>query len=451
MPPTTVPTGQPAARSQSASIARPWTGAPGLWRNAPRPLRHPAFLRIWGSSLATYPARLAEITTLAWLLVERTDSPFAVALLSFFRFTPFLAIGPLMGVIADRVPRLQVVRVSQVSLTVLTVAMAALVFSGSLALWHIYAYATLSGALWTIEVPARRTYAINVAGRRGATSAVSLDMLAWTVGTIVGANFAGVTLRFVDAGYVFAGIGLQYAASLWLLRGLPRLWRPRPDVRRESLASSLVQGIAFARRSRPLLAVIAIVAGQNMFGFTHEVLAPVFATDVLHTGPALFGLLLSAPAIGSVAVTIWLSANGQRLRFHGRLLISAGVLLAVFAVAFAFSRWYPVSFLLFLAIGVVGAVFSVMHSALYLILAPDEMRGRMLGLQAFVIGAYPISSLAVGAIAEALTPALAVSVMSGVCIMLLGLIFLRFPELRLATDDLRKASASGVARATAAA
>ncbi|MBI2966090.1 MAG: MFS transporter [Chloroflexi bacterium] len=412
----------------------------------PRPLRHPAFLRIWGSSIATYPARLAEITTLAWLVVDRTESPFAIGLLSFFRFTPFLVIGPIMGVVADRIPRLRVVRISQISLTALTLAMAGLVFSGRLTLWHIYAYAALSGALWTIEVPARRTYAIGVAGRRGATSAVSFDMLAWTLGTIVGANFAGIMLRFVDAGYVFVGVSLQYVVSLWFLRGLPVLWRARPGLQREPFLTSLAQGVAFAKQSRPLLAVIAIVAAQNMFGFTHEVLAPVFATDVLHTGPALFGLLLSAPAIGSVITTAWISARGSRLRYHGRMLISASVLLCGFAVAFAFSRWYPVSFLLFLAIGVIGAVFSIMHSALYLILAPDEMRGRMLGLQAFVIGAYPISSLAVGAIADALTPAVAVTIMSGACVLLLGLIFLMFPELRRTTDDLRAAAVPGRSR-----
>lgn len=445
MPPTTPRTGPTviAARPRTSRARRAgWA----LTRRVPRPLRHPAFLRIWGSSIATYPARLAEITTLAWLVVDRTESPFAIGLLSFFRFTPFLVIGPIMGVVADRIPRLRVVRISQISLTALTLAMAGLVFSGRLTLWHIYAYAALSGALWTIEVPARRTYAIGVAGRRGATSAVSFDMLAWTLGTIVGANFAGIMLRFVDAGYVFVGVSLQYVVSLWFLRGLPVLWRARPGLQREPFLTSLAQGVAFAKQSRPLLAVIAIVAAQNMFGFTHEVLAPVFATDVLHTGPALFGLLLSAPAIGSVITTAWISARGSRLRYHGRMLISASVLLCGFAVAFAFSRWYPVSFLLFLAIGVIGAVFSIMHSALYLILAPDEMRGRMLGLQAFVIGAYPISSLAVGAIADALTPAVAVTIMSGACVLLLGLIFLMFPELRRTTDDLRAAAVPGRSR-----
>lgn len=440
MPSPTTPTGPAAIAARPRATRARWP-ALGFVRRLPRPLRHPAFLRIWGSSVATYPARLAEITTLAWLVVERTESPFAVGLLSFFRFTPFLVIGPLMGVVADRIPRLRVVRISQVSLVLLTLAMAGLLFSGRLTLWHLYAYAALSGALWTIEVPARRTYAIGVAGRRGATSAVSFDMLAWTLGTIAGANFAGIMLRFVDAGYVFVGVSLQYVVSLWFLRGLPVLWRARPGLRREPFLASLARGVEFARQSRPLLAVISIVAVQNMFGFTHEVLAPVFARDVLHTGPALFGLLLSAPAIGSVIATAWISARGSRLRYHGRLLISASVLLCGFAVAFAFSRWYPVSFVLFVAIGVIGAVFSIMHSALYLILAPDEMRGRMLGIQAFVIGAYPISSLAVGAVADALTPALAVTIMSGICLLFLGLIFLMFPELRRATDDLRAARA----------
>ncbi|MBI4304907.1 MAG: MFS transporter [Chloroflexi bacterium] len=409
-----------------------------------RPLRHPAFLRIWFSSIFTYPARVAEVTTLAWLVVERTDSPFAVGLLSFFRFTPFLIAGPVMGVVADRIPRLRVVRISQSSLAILTLAMAALVFSGRLELWHIFAYTSLSGLLWTIEVPARRTYLIGVAGRRGATSAVSLDMLAWTIGTLAGSNLAGIVLRFVDAGYVFVAVSSQYLLSMWLMRRLPRLWRTRQSAR-EPFTRSLFEAVRYARQSRALIAVIAVVAVQNLFGFTHEALAPVFAKDVLGTGPALFGLLLSAPAIGSIVTTVMISAAGPRLRYHGRLLLAASALLGGLGIAFAFSRWYAVSFGVFLMIGVVGGAFSVMHSSLYLILTPDTMRGRMLGLQAFVIGAYPISSLVVGAIAAALTPTLAVTIMATACLVALGVIFLAFPEMRLPTDSLPRGRSAALA------
>ena len=83
---------------------RPWS------RFRPRPMANRAYRRVFASGLAGYPGRFADITVVAWLVVERTHAPLAVALIIFFRYLPFLVVGPFVGVALDRLPLLHIIR-----------------------------------------------------------------------------------------------------------------------------------------------------------------------------------------------------------------------------------------------------------------------------------------------------------------------------------------------------
>ncbi|MEW6752482.1 MAG: MFS transporter [Candidatus Latescibacterota bacterium] len=359
-------------------------------------LGNPAYRRLMASTLVSYGARFLDATMLSWLVVQRTEDPLPVALLSFFGFVPFLAMGPSAGLVADRLPRLRVMRWAQAGLAGLAVAMAGLLFAGALEVWHAYAYALCQGLLLVLDSTSRRTYMAGTVGRAHVTAAVSLDMLGMTVARILFANAGGALLGASRPRWAYLVLAGMALASALLTRGLPPLFAGGRDSHRESLLTAVKGGLRFARENRLVLGGLMLVALANLTAFAYEPMVPAVADDVFHVSPALFGLFLSATSIGSLATSLWLALGGKRLARPGLTGLVAAAGLHGLQIAFSYADTVGPSLALLAAIGAVGMVFSISHSSLFLVAAPDALRGRVLGLQTLMIGAYPLCTLAVG-------------------------------------------------------
>ena len=139
------------------------------------------------------------------------------------------------------------------------------------------------------------------------------------------------------------------------------------------------------------------------------------ARDVLHVGPALMGILQAAQGFGAVMGAILIASSGS-ISFHGRIFVGGSLLSLIGLGVFAVSPWYLLSFssLLFLGLGASG--FATIQAALVMLVAKKEMRGRALGVVSFAIGAGPLGSLMLGAMASWIGPlqALALNSLAGV-------------------------------------
>lgn len=415
--------------------AVPRRGPGSVFRGAPRPLRHPAFLRVWLSGLFVYPARFADITTVAWLVAQHTDRPSQVALIAVFRWLPYLIAGPWIGLMIDRLPRLRVLRLAQASMAAGAVVVGILGLTGRIEVWHIYAYTAFSGLTWTVDLPARRAYMRGVVGRRSTTVALALDQLTWHTGLLLGSNLAGLVLDKFNPGWIFIGVAGSVLLGLPLLAGLPRLSRiggPRPP----SPFRALLEGVRFIRSDRTLIGVMLLVAITNTFGFGFEAMTPVFAEDVLHASAAKFGLLMSAQGIGSVIGGLVLIRIGHRLKRHAFVLMCVVIGNHVASLLLALSAWYSASFTVLVLAGISGNLFGVMSTSIFLLLTPDVMRGRVLGLHIFVIGCYPLGIYGLGQLSDALGPGRALAVVASIGIALALAVFVAFPELRRPTRPL---------------
>ena len=421
-------------RAVPRPVRTPWRG--------PRSLRHPAYRRVWSAALVSFSARFIEGTVTAWVVVQNTDSPLAVTLLGFFRFLPFLFAGPFAGLISDRLPRLRLVRATELGSACAAVIVATLALGGWLEVWHLYLYSLVTGTLLVLAWPARRAYMMGVVGRRNMTPALALDMLGWTISNIVASNIAGNLLRVVAPGYLYAWLAVSAMFSLALLRGLPALWRPTPAEEREPALRSLAEGFRYVRRSRLLVGAVMVVAVTNLSGFLFELVTPVFAKEVLHTGPAGLGLLISAPSFGALAIGLLLTGLGTRVSRPGLWLLIAGIGQHVVTIAWSYATWFPASFGALVVTGLFTFTFATMNSNTFLAATPDSMRGRVQGVQIFVIGTFPVSSLLVGVLANAIGPAPAVRWMAVGGTAALLLIWLLFPELRRPIEPPREAASA---------
>jgi len=400
------------------------------FRRGPRPLQHPVFRRVLGVSVFGHLVRFVDFTVTAWLIVQQTDNSTAVGLLVFFRIIPFLVFGPFLGDLLDRFPRSNVFRSTQLGLSILGVGFAISVFAGLATPTVIYLYTFLVGSMMMAEIPSRRAYISSIIGPAALGSALALEMVSLNLAWFVGSNFGGGIVRFVDPEYAYFAIGLTYSANFISLRNLPAMFRARTAEPRTNLITTISEGFRFASSNPAIFACLLVVGVNNFFGYAFESMAPAFASNVYEAGPTEFGFLMSAQGFGALGTAFYISLRGRRIRNPGLLLLAAAMIQAIGSIGFSYTTTVSAGFAAIAALGLISTVFGITHTLLILTLTPMNMRGRVMGFQVLMMGFYPLGSLALGIVGDAIGLGQAVRVFALIGLALFAIIWVRYPALR---------------------
>ena len=400
------------------------------FRRGPRPLQHPVFRRVLGVSVFGHLVRFVDFTVTAWLIVQQTDNSTAVGLLVFFRIIPFLVFGPFLGDLLDRFPRSNVFRSTQLGLSILAVGFAISVFAGLATPTVIYLYTFLVGSMMMAEIPSRRAYISSIIGPAALGSALALEMVSLNLAWFVGSNFGGGIVRFVDPEYAYFAIGLTYSANFISLRNLPAMFRARKPEPRTNPITAISEGFRFASSNPAIFACLLVVGVNNFFGYAFESMAPAFASNVYEAGPIEFGFLMSAQGFGALGTAFYISLRGRRIRNPGLLLLAAAMIQAIGSIGFSYTTTVSAGFAAIAALGLISTVFGITHTLLILTLTPMNMRGRVMGFQVLMMGFYPLGSLALGIVGDAIGLGQAVRVFALIGLALFAIIWVRYPALR---------------------
>ena len=215
-----------------------------------------------------------------------------------------------------------------------------------------------------------------------------------------------------------------HLANLWLATQL-KIPQSQGSPPREPVWRSLAVGFRYALRSRELLAVMYVTILMNALAFPVQQFVPAVGRDNLHVGIGLVGLLVAAEGFGQLAGAAAL-ALGRGSGNRGAVFVLGSVLVLAVGLAFAWAPWYSLA-LLVLAIGGMGqAGFGAMQSAITLLAAPPEMRGRMMGVLSQCIGIGTIlGTLEMGLIASRFSIQWAISgnVLAGMLLVAPVLVF----------------------------
>ncbi len=171
------------------------------------------------------------------------------------------------------------------------------------------------------------------------------------------------------------------------------------DVPKQSTLQSLREGLAYVAHTPSVLLIIIVVGVISLFGINFNVVLPLFATDVLHSGPQGFGFISSAFGLGSLFSALWL-AWGNNMPSIRRLLAGA-LAFCVLEILFAVSHLYLLSLVLIAAVGFSQIVFSAAANTTLQTVAPDYLRGRVMSVYMLVFaGTVPLGNLFTGGIAH---------------------------------------------------
>jgi len=368
-----------------------------------------------------------------WQVYERTGDPLALGLVGLSEALPFLSLALFGGHVADRLNRLRICLATTLSLAFCSALLCLFSWrfqSGPLvkAVWPIYGIIFLTGVVRAFYRPANTALATDLLPKVLYANGSTWRVAVFHAGMVIGPAIGGVVYAWrgpVAAHGLVMGLLLSGMLGLLFIRYAPTALAPRLG----SVLASLGEGLRFVSSQRILLGAISLDLFAVLFGGAVAVL-PVFAKEVLHTGPQGLGALRAAPAVGSVLMGLTM-AHLPPLRQAGRTLLLCVAAFGVAMIAFALSRSFLLSLLLLAASGAVDNVSVVLRATLLQTVTPAHMLGRVSSVNQVFIG----SSNEIGAFESGLAArlmGLVPSVVFGGCMTLLvvALTTWKVPELR---------------------
>ncbi len=387
-------------RERAAGEAVAGAGAPTAARRFSA-LRNRNFALLWFGLLISNSGSWMQLVAQGILVYDLTHSAFALGLVSFARAVPMMVVTPMGGVVADRVPRLRLLKVTQVTALCLALILALLTSAGMITVWQIALLSLLAGAVNAFDQPTRQALLPDLVRREDLTNAIALNSAAWQGAAMFGPALAGLTTGWIGiagAFYANAASFLAVVAALFLMRGVPE--RSADAHEQRGLFDDLARGLRYVRSTRLVWTLLVLSAVTSVFGRSYVQLLPAFASAVLHVGPRELGLMMSAPGAGTLAGAAALGALGD-VRRKGPTLIGGMALFSLTLILFTLSRSLPLVLTLLFLTGVTSIVFSTMLSSMVQLTVPGHMRGRVMSLLTVTFQGFgPVGALLTGSLAD---------------------------------------------------
>ncbi|MGH7302074.1 MAG: MFS transporter [Candidatus Rokuibacteriota bacterium] len=371
---------------------------------APRPvrlgaLRHRDFRLFWIGQLISQVGTWMQSVAQAWLVLELTQSPLQLGIVSALQFTPVLLLSPVGGVLSDRFPKRRVLLISQTAMQLQAFGLAALVWSGRVQYWHVALLATLYGLSRAIDIPARQSYVTDLVGRSNLANAVALNSLIMNGARIVGPAAAGLLIAAFGMALAFFLNGVSFVAVLVALLAIRTEGRPDADGRL-GIREGVLGALSYAAATPPVAFTLGLMVVVSLMVLNFNVVVPLVARDVLNQGAHGFGLLMSALGAGAVAGAFGV-ALFRRAEPSLGFLVAAGATLCLGLVALALVGHFALAAVVLALLGCCQILFTTGCNTTLQLTAPNELRGRVMGLYTVTFaGMTPFGSLLVGWVAE---------------------------------------------------
>ena len=349
-----------------------------------------------GTALSQIASWMEEVAR-GWLVLQLTGSPFQLGLLGFIRGFSQLLVSPFAGVLADRLDRRRLAAVTQMVPAVDALIIAILVGSGQIAMWQLYPLVAISGVTGAVNVPTRQVLVYDVAGGENIANAIALNSVVANIARIIAPAVGGVIIGAV-------GISASYYAQVvffLLATGATFMLRPitRAEPVRAPLWRSLREGVSYVRHDPTMARLVLLNVIPNMLIYPYVALIPVFARDVLNTGSAGYGILLTGVGFGSIPGGLFVAGMSGSRRKGLTMALAACVYMSM-VFLFTLSTVFALSFAILVVAGIGWSMMVTLNQTLLQLNVEDAFRGRVLSLYTMAGGFTPFGSLAMGAAAS---------------------------------------------------
>lgn len=339
------------------------------------------FLRFWCGRLCSVFAYQMLSVAIGWQIYAMTGSALDLGFVGLAQFAPSVVLMLLVGHVADRFDRRKIVRTCQWLEAAAIAAIAAATLAGEVTENMIFALVAVIGAARAFEFPTVQALLPFTVHAPMLPRAVALSSTAGQTGIMLGPALGGF-LYVAGPTFVYAVCFALFIAASILLGWLTPV---RSTAAGHGDSHSIFAGVRFIFSERALLGAISLDLFAVLLGGATALL-PIFAHDILRTGPWGLGLLRSAPAVGALSAALWLSRHPIQ-RNAGRKMFAGVAAYGLSTIVFGLSTSFALSMFALVILGASDSVSVVVRQSLFHLRTPDHMRGRVAAVNSIFIGA----------------------------------------------------------------
>ena len=386
---------------------------------------HPAFGLFWCARVGSGLSFQMQAVAVGWQVYTLTHSTFQLGMVGLVQFLPIVLLTLPAGHAVDRYDRRTIYGITLGVQGLASGALAAGAWFHWLTVPGIFAVAALTGAARSFQGPANQALMPTLVPAPLVPKAIAWATSAFQTASIVGPSVGGLLYGFGPAvPFAAASVLALIGAGFVSLMRQERSVRPRPAA---DLAS-LFSGVHFIRKTPAILGSISLDLFAVLLGGATALL-PAFA-DLLGVGVWGLGALRSAPAIGSLAMSIGLAHRPPQRRV-GATMFGAVIVFGFATVVFGLSRSFALSFGSLLVLGAADTISVVIRSSLVQLQTPDEMRGRVGAVNSLFIGTSNQLGEFESGVTASLFGLVPATVLGGVGTLIVAVLWMRlFPGLR---------------------
>jgi MFS family permease len=386
---------------------------------------HRAFLRFWWARVAGTGAAQMLMVALGWQMYDLTGSAWDLGLVGLAQFLPAVALVLVSGHVIDRHDRRAVVAACFATQAMVAVLLGAGTLAGWIGREWILGLSLLLGVAKAFQMPAQQALTPQLVPADVLPRAMAFASSGMQAAIIAGPALGGFVYA-AGAAVVYGLCAGLFAVGVVLLASL-RMQRP-PSVRAPVTMDALFAGFRFIWGRPAVLGAISLDLFAVLLGGATALL-PIFAKDILHTGPWGVGLLRAAPAVGALAMSLAL-VRWPIERHVGRVMFGAVAVYGVSMLAFGLSTLFWLSFAALTVSGAADMVSVVIRQSLVQLDTPDAMRGRVSAVNSVFIGASGQLGEFESGVTAALVGAVGSVVLGGLGTLVVVALWIRmFPEL----------------------
>ena len=389
-------------------------------------LRHRAYVAFWCARTASSFGFQMLSVAVGWQIYAITGRAFDLGLIGLVQFFPSVLLALPAGHLADQFDRRRIVLIGQIVEWIAIVLLAVLTLLHAIDERGILLLIFIISTAKAFESPSMQSMVPALVPPALLPRAMAVNGSAMQAAMIMGPALGGL-LYVAGAGVVYAAAAVLYLVSTVMVSCLR--YEHAPPKREPATLKTLFAGVHFIRERKDVLGVISLDLFAVLLGGATALL-PIFAHDILHTGPWGLGLLRAAPAVGALLMSLWLARHSMERRV-GAIMFASVAGFGVATLVFALSKLLWLSLLALFALGAFDMVSMVIRGSLVQLDTPDAMRGRVSAVNAiFINTSNQLGEFESGMVAAWLG-AIGATVVGGIgTLVVVGLWMAMFPSLR---------------------
>jgi MFS family permease len=327
-------------------------------------------------------------TAIAWWMYELTRDAFYIGMIGLAEAIPAVSLALYSGYIIDKSEKRKMLLTGMILYLVCVLALLATSYgfdqqglSQKLVITFVYIIIFATGMIRSFTGPTFHAIIAGIVPRPMLSSASQWSSSTWLVGSITGHALAGFLIAWLSVSGTLLVVAVFVLSGILILRSIS----PQPPVMQSEkrTLAAVSEGLRYVFNNKDLLGAISLDLFAVLFGGA-VAMVPVFAKEILNTGPVGFGWLNAASDIGSIVIVLWLTLHPLRKKQGQKLLLAVGGF-GCCIILFALSKWFWLSFAALLTSGMLDGISVVVRGNILQLRTPDALRGRVMSVNSMFI------------------------------------------------------------------